>query len=162
MLVPSMSCTSGEVVVHRFPQRRDHLAHKIIQRYSSHATHPVLLWQPSIPCFAPTQLPFSLCLLSAASECLTSIYSITEPYCLYALLRSSGRPGIHAMFPTNGTNLMDYLEPANQPPGCDTRQPLKGMILYYIYYRISIISISQTSAVILVISVIFYIIPKFF
>lgn len=35
----------------------------------------------------------------------------------------TGRPGIHAMFPTNGANLLDYLEPANQPRSCDTPQP---------------------------------------
>ena len=28
-----------------------------ITGYSSHATHPVLLWQPLVPFIAPTQIP---------------------------------------------------------------------------------------------------------
>ena len=56
----------------------------------------------------------------------------------------TGRPGIHAMFPTNGANLLDYLEPANQLQSCDTPQPNNKeedivFLLHSFYFNYSIL-----------------------
>ena len=56
----------------------------------------------------------------------------------------TGRPGIHAMFPTNWANLLDYLEPANQPRSCDTPQPDNkeediAFLLHSFYFNYSIL-----------------------
>ncbi len=93
MLVPSMSCTSGEVVVNRFPQRRDRLAHKIIQD------------------------------IAARNPPRTALATISSFHCPYPIShRTLRRPAALPCY-TGPSYEGSRSEPANQPRSCDTPQP---------------------------------------